>query len=95
MKPRQMVFPKSVSGTSSISLKNKVPTMLAELFFVTAQSCQSGQCPPAVQSSVVATTVTVINGPPAAQVAYVTTFGRVAKYQGPFKFGKFNFWKCK
>jgi hypothetical protein len=69
--------------------------MLAEIIFITAQSCQNGQCPPTVQSSVAATTVTVINGPPAAQVAYVTTFGRVAKYKSPFKFGKFNFWGCK
>lgn len=39
--------------------------MLAELFIVTAQACQSGQCPTVKDSLTVATTVTVVNGPPA------------------------------
>jgi len=45
--------------------------MLAELFFVTAQACQNGQCPPTVQSSVTATTVTVINSTQVAPVVFV------------------------
>jgi len=32
--------------------------MLAELFFVTSQACQNGQCPNTMQSLTVATTVT-------------------------------------
>ncbi len=53
--------------------------MLAEIIFITAQSCQNGQCPPTVQSSVTATTVTVINGPPAWLAFYghkQKTYGR-------------------
>ena len=60
--------------------------MLAEIIIVTAQSCQSGQCPTTEDSSAVvkkslttATTVTVINGPPAWLAFYghrQKTYGR-------------------
>ena len=78
--------------------------MLAEFIIVAAQSCQNGQCPTTKESSVVATvkdsltvatTVTVINGPRAAQFAYVTTFDVVTGLRRPFPFGKFKNWKCK
>lgn len=49
----------------------------------------------AEQSSALATTVTVINGPPAMQLVYVTTFGRVAKYRGPLYDVSVNYWGCK
>jgi hypothetical protein len=54
--------------------------MLAELFFVTAQACQNGQCPTVKESLTVATTVTVINGPPAWLAYYDTkwTYGWIA-----------------
>jgi hypothetical protein len=73
------MFPKSVSGTSLNILKNKAQHMLAEFIIVAAQSCQNGQCPTAEKSSVVATTVTVINGPPAWLAFYghkQKTYGR-------------------
>ena len=53
--------------------------MLAEIIIVAAQACQTGQCPTTVKSSVVATTVTVVNGPPAWLAFYghrQKTYGR-------------------
>jgi hypothetical protein len=57
--------------------------MLAELFFVTAQACQNGQCPPTTKdSSVVATTVTVVNCRP-LWLAYYDTTKKTYDWQMP------------
>jgi hypothetical protein len=77
------MFPKSVSGTSLNILKNKAQYMLAELFFVTAQACQNGQCPTVKESLTVATTVTTINSTQVAPVVFVATAPRLARWRFP------------
>jgi hypothetical protein len=47
--------------------------MLAELFIVTAQACQNGQCPTVKESLTVATTVTTINSTQVAPVVFYAT----------------------